>query len=264
MTLIAQLLGENSLLETLELSSSAIGVGVSSISSAIARGRMPLTTLHLAENNLTPHLAIELIGALRAGAPGLLELDLSSNPICGVEEGGADEFTPSFVEVLCSWLQEAPALSSLLMIDVALCGQARDGNGSYQSQGIALLIDALASGATKLRSLSVTGCRLRDDDAHMMGKALSRNLTLERLVVDKTALMVQQLSKGERLSLNAVDFSEIDATLMAQLLLHNAVLTSIDLGGTKPLAREIKVGSPAHSPRPNPRPRPHPKPPPSP
>ncbi len=106
----------------------------------------------------------------------------------------------------------------------------------------------------------MTGCRLRDDDAHMMGKALSRNLTLERLVVDKTALMVQQLSKGERLSLNAVDFSEIDATLMAQLLLHNAVLTSIDLGGTKPLAREIKVGSAARSPRLRPRPRPRPRP----
>ena len=68
---------------------------------------------------------------------------------------------------------------------------------------------------------------------------------LERLVLDKTALMVQQLARGERLSLNAVDFSEVDATLMGQLLLQNFALGCIDLGGSKPLPKEIKVLSDA-------------------
>ena len=68
---------------------------------------------------------------------------------------------------------------------------------------------------------------------------------LERLVLDKTPLMVQQLARGERLALNAVDFSEVDATLMAQLLLQSLTLTCIDLGGSKPLPKEIKVLSDA-------------------
>jgi hypothetical protein len=49
----------------------------------------------------------------------------------------------------------------------------------------------------------------------------------------------------EQLSLNAVDFSEVDATLMGQLLLQNFCLGCIDLGGSKPLPKEIKVLSDA-------------------
>ena len=41
--------------------------------------------------------------------------------------------------------------------------------------------------------------QVREDDAHLLGKALARNATLERLLVDKTALSVQHLLSGERL-----------------------------------------------------------------
>ena len=41
--------------------------------------------------------------------------------------------------------------------------------------------------------------QVREDDAHLLGKALSRNATLERLLVDKTALSVQHLLSGARL-----------------------------------------------------------------
>ena len=133
--LIASLIAENTLLETLELSSSAVGDCISRISAAISRGTMPLATLQLAENAISVDLAIELVHALRAGAPLLSELDLSGNPLCGVEEGsGVDDFSPAFIEVLCGWLQADSPLSALTLVDVALCGQARDGNGSYQSQ----------------------------------------------------------------------------------------------------------------------------------
>ncbi len=57
----------------------------------------------------------------------------------------------------------------------------------------------------------------------------------------------QQLLSGERLDVSGDEFSEIDATLMVQLLLYNCTLRTIDLSGTKPLARELKV-SPPHSP----------------
>lgn len=88
---------------------------------------------------------------------------------------------------------------------------------------------------------------MRDDDAHHLGKSLSRNRSLERLLIDRTTLMVQQLARGERLSLNGVDFSEVDATLMAQLLQQNLVLSCIDLSGSKSLQRETKVLSDAFS-----------------
>ena len=186
------------------------------------------------------------MGALRTGAPSLRELDLSGNPVCGVEEGGTDEFSTELVEALCAWLQEeGTGLTSLSLVDVALCGQARDGNGSYQSQAIGLLVELLGADHGPLRSLTITGCRVQEDEALDLGKAISKNSTLERLLADRTPLAVQQLLCGERLNLNGLDFSEIDAALMAQLLVHNATLTCADLGGSKPLAREIKVLSDA-------------------
>ena len=176
-----------------------------------------------------------------------------------MEEGGADEFSTRFIETLCGWLTEGSPLTSLVIVDAALCGQARDGNGSYQHEAIGLLIDCLSAPTAephpeidsetdsreaapqRLISLNISGCRLRDDDAHLMGAGLACNSSLERLVVDRTALSVQQMARSQRLSLSGVDFSDVDATLMSQLLLQNTVLASIDLCGTKPLAREIKV-----------------------
>jgi hypothetical protein len=169
---------------------------------------------------------------------------------CGVEEGGRDEYSTEAIETLCSWIADGAALLSLSLVDVALCGLARDGNGSYQSRGIAVLNETLSSGRAaqkhiSLKSLNISGCKIREDDAHHLGKGLSRNRTLEKLVLDKTPLMVQQLLRGERLSLHSVDFSEVDATLMAQLLQQDLALTCIDLGGAKPLPKEIKVLSDA-------------------
>ena len=124
-------------------------------------------------------------------------------------------------------------------------GQARDGNGSYQTGAIALLAATLASPGCSLRQLSIGGCKVQDDEAHDLGKGLCHNTTLERLVVDRTALAVQTLSSGERLALAGVDFSEVDATVMAQLLLHNTRLTSVDVSGTRALPRELKILSDA-------------------
>ena len=204
--------------------------------------------------------------------------------MCGVEEGGKDEFSTELVEALCAWLQEqgqaqaqaqaqgqaqvqaqaqgpgprraegqgprraeGPGLTSLSLVDVALCGQARDGNGSYQSQAIGLMVDLLGAGHGPLRSLTITGCRVQEEEALDLGRALSKNHTLERLLADRTPLAVQQLLCGERLNLNGLDFSEVDASLMAQLLVHNTTLTCADLGGAKQLTREIKILSDAFS-----------------
>jgi hypothetical protein len=107
-------------------------------------------------------------------------------------------YTTDFIDELCAWMQDGAKLVVLQLVDVALCGLARDGNGSYQSQAIALLNETLSSPHVALRSLNVSGCKVREDDAHHLGKGLVRNRSLERLVLDKTALMVQQLARGER------------------------------------------------------------------
>ena len=48
--------------------------------------------------------------ALREGAHGLTDLDMSGNPLCGVEEGGKDEYTTEFIETLCAWMQDGAKL----------------------------------------------------------------------------------------------------------------------------------------------------------
>jgi hypothetical protein len=120
-TLIAQLLSENTSLELLDLNSSGISGGLSEIASAIAARAMPLTALHLGENGLSAAHTIELVHALRTGAPQLTDLDLSGNPLCGVEEGGRDEYSTEAIETLCSWIADGAALLSLSLVDVALC-----------------------------------------------------------------------------------------------------------------------------------------------
>ena len=47
------------------------------------------------------------------------------------------------------------------------------------------------------------------------------------------------------LDVDGETFSEHDAELMVQLLLHNTTLTRMDLSGTRPLPREIKILSDA-------------------
>jgi hypothetical protein len=60
---MARLLSENALLQALDLSSSGIGSHLTSISAAISRGRMQLTSLHLAENAISVDLGVELVRA---------------------------------------------------------------------------------------------------------------------------------------------------------------------------------------------------------
>ena len=153
-----------------------IGSGAAWLADALSRRSMPLTLLHLAENNIDVAHGVALVKALREGTPSLTELDLSANPLCGVEEGGRDDFTVAFVDALCGLLgggggaSAAPPLAILSLADVALCGQARDGNGSYQTGAIALLAATLASPGCSLRQLSIGGCKVQDDEAHDLGE----------------------------------------------------------------------------------------------
>ena len=55
----------------------------------------------------------------------------------------------------------------------------------------------------------------------------------------------QSLLRGEVLDVDGETFSEHDAELMVQLLLHNTTLTRMNLSGTRPLPREIKILSDA-------------------
>ena len=75
-------------------------------------------------------------------------LDLSQNPICGVEEaldGGRDEYDTRCIEALAAWLTGPCQLQELYLVDVALCGRAKDGNGMYQPGCLHVLAEMLGS-----------------------------------------------------------------------------------------------------------------------
>ena len=57
--------------------------------------------------------------------------------------------------------------------------------------------------------------RREDRVAHEARLAVEQQCVLERLLADRTPLAVQQLLCGERLNLNGLEFSEVDASLMA-------------------------------------------------
>ena len=120
------------------------------LSSAIALGKLPLTKLLLADNGISVAQGVRLIEALRIGAPQLLVLDLSLNPICGVEEaldGGRNEFDTTCIEALRDYLLPGSGggngrvdghegggricsgchASELHLVGIALCGSPCDG-----------------------------------------------------------------------------------------------------------------------------------------
>ena len=251
---IADLMQKNRLLCDLCLSGARLRDGVSWLSSAISLGVMPLTKLWLEDNAISVLKGVELVRALAAGAPQLQLLDLSSNPICGVEpavDGGRDDFSSTCIEALCDLLRGAEGepcqLSELRLVDVALCGRAKDGNGSYQSQCIGVLVELVGSSDCSLKELDIAGSNMQEEEASLLGKALSKGGELQKLKVDVMLLEPQTLLRGHTLDVSSGggEFSEIDATLMVQLLLTNTVLTRLDLSGPKMLTREIKVLSDA-------------------
>ena len=243
--LMTAMLAENSRLESLQLTGSMIGRRRRvARRRASSRRSMPLTLLHLAENNIDVAHGVALVKALREGTPSLTELDLSANPLCGVEEGGRDDFTVAFVDALCGLLGGSGVLPAprrrwqSSRLPTWRCAGRRATATARTRRGRSRCSQRPSPRrAARSRQLSIGGCKVQDDEAHDLGKGLCHNTTLERLVVDRTALAVQTLSGGERLALAGVDFSEVDATVMAQLLLHNTRLTSVDVSGTRAAAR---------------------------
>lgn len=246
---LVDLLAENEQLEEICFTGARVRENLSWISQTISPGRMPLVKLLLADNGISVQQGISLIKALRAGAGQLQVLDLSLNPICGVEEaldGGHDEFDSACIEALAEWVTGACQLQELHLVDVALCGRAKDGNGTYQPSAVGLMIDALGSDKCWLRDLDMTGSGMLEEEAFALGRGLVRNNgSLRVLKVDKLVLEPPNLLRGESLDVDGEIFSELDAVLMVQLLLHNTTLTRMDLSGTRPLPREIKILSDA-------------------
>ena len=161
---------------------------------------MPLATLQLAENNISVAQAVELVGALRTGAPGLKELDLSGNPVCGVEEGGKDEFSTDLVEALCAWLQEeGTSLTSLSLADNGITAegfrslaQALRSNRTIVvldlsdnplgPEGAEVLVPLLEKKDTSLTTLRVSGCELGDAGAKPLMEAMRGSRQLSELL----------------------------------------------------------------------------------
>ena len=250
--LASALLGRNERVQLVRLGGAACGAAAAHVSEAIGRGTMPLQQLHLPNNALTPELCVQLVRALRRGSPHLELLDLSENPICGIAvetEGVADAFSPSAIAALCSWLDGRPDDSAdvdadtddatpcnlrvLRLRDVALCGQAADGSGAFRPQALSLLTALIGGGKCPLRELELAGCRLRrgHEATRALGRALASNGELRRLRVDRAHIEVGRVLRGDALDLAGRDFSEVDAALIAPLLLHNRSITRIDLSG---------------------------------
>ena len=255
---LVDLLEENDHLEELCFTGARVRDHLRWLSNVIVNGRLPLLKLLLADNGISVAQGVHLIEALQVGAPQLQMLSLSMNPVCGVEDvidGGRDEYDISCIEALCEWLQggreraeggEVAAgrrsqLTELHLVDVALCGRAKDGNGTYSAEAMSSLIGLLSSGSCSLRDLDITGSGMQEEEAHALGRGLQKNSSLRVLKADRMVLEPQALLRGDTLDVEGEVFSELDAMLMVQLLVHNTNLTRIDLSGTRPLPREIKL-----------------------
>ena len=105
-------------------------------------------------------------------------LDLSQNPICGDEEaldGGRDEYDTRCIEALAAWLTGPCQLQELYLVDVALCGRAKDGNGMYQPGCLHVLAEMLGSERCWLRDLDLTGSAMREEETFALGRGLVHN-----------------------------------------------------------------------------------------
>ena len=121
------------------------------------------------------------------------------------------------------------SLSELHLVDVALCGRAKDGNGTYQPQAIIALTSLLSSSDCLLHDLDITGSGMQEEEMHALGRGLHKNCMLRVLKTDMMVLDPWILLRGDTLDVEGQAFTEFDAMLMVQLLLPNTTLTSASM-----------------------------------
>ena len=85
-------------------------------------------------------------------------------------------------------------LSELHLVEVGLCGRAKDGNGSYRSGGVEVIVAMLSSAGCPLRDLDLTGSAMREEEAHALGRGLASSCSLRVLKVDQMVLEPHQPS----------------------------------------------------------------------
>ena len=217
--LVADLIGYNTSLTQLRMDKAQIGDKVMRLIPCF--GTLPLKVLSLVANSISAQHGSELIQAL----PSQLEyLDLSDNPICGVDDNGKDEFTTECVEKLT----RLERLEELKLARIALCGRSPGGNGSYETRAAEQLLHILQERPElQWKVLDVGGSGMKREEAtRLSAAALTRGI--KTLTLDGwTAPLGDDASS----TLAVPSLREADGAVLCELLKARSGYTTLEVRG---------------------------------
>jgi len=127
-----------------------------------------------------------------------LQLDLSGNRLCGVDEYGEGTYTAKGITAIADALRVNGGLTSLDLSNNLLCGVTQVGVGTYTAEGITAIAEALRVNGG-LTSINLSGNRLTNYGMDMTGikelaAALGVNGALTALDLSTNRLMDEGVS----------------------------------------------------------------------
>ena len=98
-----------------------------------------------------------------------LQLDLSSNKLCGVNDDGDGNYTAEGIIALADALKVTASLTTLVLDDNLLCGVYSDGSGGpFNADGL-IAISAALKQNTSLKTFSLAKNNLTNGGQHAKG-----------------------------------------------------------------------------------------------
>jgi hypothetical protein len=162
---------------TLSLQSNRLGPDGGAALAEGLKGNSMLHSLNLRDNRLGPQGGAALAESIK-GNTTLQSLDLGDNQLCGVNYSGVGTYTTEGITKLC----EALKGSAVTKLDLAfnqLCGLDGRGCGTYTAEGITKLCEGLKESA--VTSLNLNRNHLGPEGGAALAEGLKGNSTLRSL-----------------------------------------------------------------------------------